>query len=172
MKKKLKILDFLLMVVVITYQVVSPDGTVAQNQREDSFCSSLQAMIRAGADGFRSLRGSRDPDSDGTGWASRISLAGATECEVWNVEGSPGISCDFSKSASADHLVAQYDEIVEKLEGCLKGWKETPGTTRSHLVKGTHFDQADITVRIEIVERPSHRHPGFDLTLWIDKNTD
>jgi len=170
--KKLKILDFLLLVLIITYQVVSPDGTLAQNQGEDSFCSSLQAMIRAGADSFRSLRGSRDPDADGTGWASRISLPGATECEVWNVDGSPGISCDFSGSASADRLDAQYDEILEKLESCLRGWKKTQETTRKRLVKGTSFDRADITVRIEIAERLSHRHPGFDLTLWIDKNTD
>jgi hypothetical protein len=172
MTQKLKIFGLTLIVLVIAYQIGSPDEILAQNQQVDSFCSSLQAMIRAGANSFRSLRGSRDPYSSGTGWASRISLPGATECEVWNVEDSPGISCDFSKSASADHLDAQYDEIVEKLEACLKGWKETQATKSGHVIKGTHFDQADITVRIEIVERPSHRNPGFDLTLWIDKNAD
>jgi hypothetical protein len=160
------------MALVASYQIFSPAETMAQNGGDNSFCSNLQAMIRAGADNFRSLRGARDPLADGAGWTSRVSLPGAKECEVWNPEDSPGISCDFSSSASADNLGAQYDEIVGKLEGCLKGWKKAQETGKKRLVKGISFDHADITVRIEISERTSHRHPGFDLTLWVDKSTD
>jgi hypothetical protein len=170
--KKLIAFGFGVFLTIASYFTVFPCTVLATSRGDDPLCSSLQTIIRSGADGFRSIRGARDPYGDGTSWASRVSLPQAKECEVWLTDNSPSVSCDMSASTSADRLDAQYDELAEALGGCLHGWTKTTKPTKRRLIKSVNFDRGDITVRLEIHERASTNHPGFDLTLWVDKNTE
>jgi hypothetical protein len=148
---------------VLSQQPQTPDA---------AFCSSLTAMIRAGGDNFRSIRGAPDPDSHGSSWASTLSLPGSTECDVLASEGGPSVNCDFRESAAEDDLETGYATIVRLATKCLVRWSRTDENGRRHLVKGTEFAKASMTVRVEIVEKTSRRRPGFQLTIWIDKDTD
>jgi hypothetical protein len=170
--KKFIVFGFGVFLSTASYLTVSACAVFATTQGDDPFCSSLQTIIRAGADGFRSIRGARDPYGDGTSWASRVSLPQAKECEVWLTDNSPSVSCGMSESTSAARLDAQFDELAEGLDGCLHDWTKTTKPPKRRLIKGVNFDHGDITVRLEIHEKASIRHPGFDLTLWIDKNKD
>lgn len=150
----------------------------SQDSEGSSFCTNLTSIVHAAGDGFHSIRGALDPDSDGGEWFSRVSLPGAQECEVQSRFGNSA-SCDYPESTSVSDLEDEYAGLVKKLGDCLQKWSKTtedgPSTYRKTLVKQTRYKQSPtspITVRVEITKKLSKRHPGYDLQVWVDEDTE
>jgi hypothetical protein len=143
-----------------------------QTSEDSAFCANLNSIIRSGSDNFHSLRGAPDPDYDGKGWESNISLPGSTECRTFEY-GSPTVVCDFKTSTSETDLEDDYARLAKQLGNCLEKWSKTqdgPSAYSKSLIKDTRFKQAAITVRVDIYDKRSNKHPGYNLQIWVDKD--
>lgn len=160
---------FLTLVFALASTTVSVMSGARNAGSPEVFCSNLNTIISAGKDNFSSIRGARDADSGGQAWSSTASIPGATECLVWATEGGPTVSCDFPEAASVNNLEETYASLIKQTSDCLPSWSKHQSTQRRRLVKGMEFSHLDMTVRIEIVEKSSRKHPGFQLSLWVDK---
>jgi hypothetical protein len=143
-------------------------GRAGQSRESDgsSFCTNLNSIIHAADNRFHSIRGATDPDGDGHFWSSKISLPGAQECEVEEIEGS-SVVCKYQESTSESDLEDKFNDLAKNLEYCLPKWSKTEHTR----FKGTDFTESPITVRVAIQRKSSTRHPGYTLRVWVDKDT-
>jgi hypothetical protein len=135
-----------------------------EKQEPGQFCPDLKAIIRAGRNGFQSVKGKRDaPDVAPDLWTPTVLLSGTTDCVGQDDETfGPNITC-YEEGASLDELEKKYTSLVLSTRNCLSGWTEK-SQTRPDILKGVEFSGTnDVKVDIDL----TRIHSG-DLSLQID----
>jgi hypothetical protein len=151
----------------------APEHDSQENSPKESstdaggFGEVLQSIIESAGDGFRSIKGRRDPDTDGDGYISKVALPGAVdnECTVWiyrDVDLTPRYSCDM---AIGDDASSKYDSLVESISQVLGSKYLQKPYTGTHITKGLTFESSDIDVSIYVNESRTR----VRLSIAIDK---
>jgi hypothetical protein len=102
---------------------ISSDAST-EGQESGSFCPNLRTIVKAGGNGFRSIKGTRDaPDVAPNLWNSTVSVIDKTGC-MGDDDGDSGTTVTCYGEGSSDELKSQYEKLVSSTRRCLSNWPE------------------------------------------------
>lgn len=116
---------------------------------------ALQTILRASSNGFRSLKGQRDPD--GNSWSATVVLEGAHGCEVFGPD--PFYSCTMTITSDEDEAATQFQSIVDRIAEALgSGWARKAGRTSSRHLRVITMQADSDGPEIEVEENLHTSH--------------
>jgi len=105
----------------------------------DSVKRIIDAFLAASQDGFRSIRGSRDPHGDGEAWQSKLVYPGATECIIWIYRDRSlgrNCKCEFVRTTQKGDIDQRYAQLVAEIQSALPGnWTSRERPLDSRLLR-------------------------------------
>lgn len=135
------------------------------------FSQTLLKVVEASGNGFRSIKGSPDPASNGEAWFSTLQLPTARQCVVWIYrDHSLGrrYSCDFGRTFSLEEAQNSYSQALQIVSHALQGWsKSESARTSSKTPNKAEFtkDSSNASVTLRLTEHGAH---GY--LLYVDVN--
>jgi hypothetical protein len=144
-------------------------GSPAGDSFAVTFSQTLLKVVEANSTGFRSIKGSPDPNSGGEAWFSTVPLPTARQCLVWIYrDHSLGrrYSCDFGRTFDLNEAQKGYSQALQITSQSLPDWSKSENPRHG----GKTIDRADFThgssgpvVTLRLTEHGAH---GY--LLYVD----
>lgn len=105
-----------------------PAGAKTAAVSDAKFCDALHQQIAAAEGDFESLR-KGEPSKLMPSWESAVSLPGSAECRVADKDpvSFGSVFCVMEESSDKAKMEALQSATVERVSGCLTGWKSGTG---------------------------------------------
>ena len=136
----------------------SDDSRPESATSRGSLSESLQAIIEASGNGFRTLRGVASSNGNGEAWNSKVILPGARECTVWIYHDRSlgrSVFCEMGQGSDHGAMLSKYRQVTDDIQGALPdGWS----ATRTVEGKRTVFQKGSSGATVEVILR---EHSGI-----------
>jgi hypothetical protein len=159
----------LLFLVQLAFGQAEQAGSSTSDSFAATFSQTLLKVIEASSTGFRSMKGSPDPNSGGEAWFATVSLPTARQCVVWIYrDHSLGrrYSCDFGRTFDLNEAQKAYSQAVQVVSQSLPDWSKSENPRRSSkTINRADFDHGSSgpIVTLRLTEHGAH---GY--LLYVD----
>jgi hypothetical protein len=126
------------------------------------FCSSLQALVKAGGDGFESIKG--EAAGKGDRWKSKAALTGARECTISKSRDGSRVTCSIAWDSDRAVVEPSYDEAKKKVAECLAGWGASDEASAID-PKAAVFTSAESAMKVGV--RLTNAGTAFNVTVSV-----